>query len=208
MYHDECAGPEFDKEEDGVKAIALSGSPRKDGNTDTLLRHCLAVLSANGVKGELVRLSDLDLKPCRGCSTCKRTQDRTCVIKDDGFHPVFEHMAAADIIVVGSPVYFGSATAQTKIILDRAGYVARANGGLFSRKVGGPVVVARRAGQNFTYAQLMYWFMVSDMVVPGSHYWNVALGEEPGDVRNDAEGFSIIERFAENLSWVARKLHE
>jgi len=198
----------LDQEEDGVNAIALSGSPRKNGNTDTLLQHCLAVLSANGVEGDLVRVSDLDLRPCRGCSICKRTQDGTCAIKDDGFHPLFERMVAADIIVVGSPVYFGSATAQTKIILDRAGYVARANGNLFSRKVGGPVVVARRAGQNFTYAQLMYWFIISDMVVPGSHYWNVAVGEEPGDVRNDTEGFSIIERFAENLAWLAHKLHE
>jgi multimeric flavodoxin WrbA len=193
------------KRED-VKAIALSGSPRKDGNTDTLLRRCLAGLADRGAEGELVRLADLDLRPCTGCGGCKRRQDRTCTIKDDGFHEVFERMAAADIIVLGSPVYFGSATAQTKILMDRAGYVARSNGNLFSRKVGGPIVVARRAGQNFTYAQLMYWFMISDMVVPGSQYWNVAFGQEAGDVMNDAEGLAIVDRFAENLAWLAARL--
>jgi multimeric flavodoxin WrbA len=205
VLRDEGANP--DEEESQVKAIALCGSPRKNGNTQFLLTRCLDVLAAHGVSGELVRLTELDLKPCTGCATCKRKQDRTCAIKDDDFHGLFEQMAAADIIVVGSPVYFGSATAQTKILLDRAGYVARSNGNLFSRKVGGPVVVARRAGQNFTYAQLMFWFIISDMVVPGSSYWNVAIGQEAGDVQNDTEGLSIVEHFAENLAWVAGKLH-
>jgi multimeric flavodoxin WrbA len=189
-----------------MRAIALSGSPRKDGNTDTLLGRCLAVLAERGIEGELVRLADLNLKPCTGCAGCRRRQDRTCTIKDDDFHDLFERMVAADIVVLGSPVYFGSATANIKIVMDRAGYVARSNGNLFSRKVGGPIVVARRAGQNFTYAQLMYWFIISEMIVPGSSYWNVAIGQEAGDVVNDAEGIAIVERFAENLAWVADKL--
>ena len=90
-------------------------------------------------------------------------------------------------------------------MLDRAGFVSRANGNLFSRKLGGPVAVARRAGQNFTYAQLMYWYMLADMIVPGSTYWNVGFGLAPGDIESDTEAFETIERFAENLAWLAKK---
>jgi len=77
---------------------------------------------------------------------------------------------------------------------------------LFSRKIGGPVIVARRAGQNFTYAQLMYWYIINDMIVVGSTYWNIAFGREKGQVLQDEEGLRTVDRFAENLAWLAAKL--
>ncbi len=140
------------------------------------------------------------------CGLCKERQDGYCAIKDDDLNEVFDDMKSADIIVVGSPVYFGSATPETMALLDRTGYVARACGNLFSRKIGGPLVVARRAGHNFTFAQLLYWYMIHEMVVPGSLYWNIAFGREPGEVINDNEGISTVDRFAENLVWLADKL--
>jgi catechol 2,3-dioxygenase-like lactoylglutathione lyase family enzyme len=115
-------------------------------------------------------------------------------------------MQQADIIVVGSPVYFGSATPEVMALLDRAGYVAKANGNLFARKVGGPIAVARRAGHNFTFAQLLMWYMINDMIVPGSSYWNVALAREAGSVNQDAEALGTIDRFADNLAWLAEKI--
>jgi multimeric flavodoxin WrbA len=115
-------------------------------------------------------------------------------------------MLRADILIVGSPVHFGSATPELMALLDRAGYVSRANGNLFSRKIGGPVTVARRAGQNFTYAQLLLWYMINDMVVPGSSYWNVAVAREPGAVNADAEALATMDRFADNLAWLSTKL--
>jgi len=190
-----------------LKAIAICGSPRREGNTETLLRTCLDVLEKEGISTELVRLAGKLVQPCRACGTCGKKKDRSCVIKDDDFHGVFEKMLEADIIIVGSPVYFGSATPNLMALLDRAGYVSRANGNLFSRKLGGPVVVARRAGQNFTYAQLLYWYLLGDMIVAGSTYWNVAFGMKPGEVTDDAEGMETVERFAENLAWTAKKLY-
>lgn len=187
-------------------ALAISGSPRKNGNTATLLRRCLAGLESRGVAGELVSLHDLTIKGCRACGACGRTKDATCSQKDDDFHAVFAQMVRADILVVGSPVYFGSATPEIMALLDRAGYVSRANGNLLSRKLGGPVAVARRAGHNFTYAQLLMWFMINDCVVPGSTYWNVALAREPGKVEEDLEALATVDRFAENLAWLAGKL--
>jgi multimeric flavodoxin WrbA len=115
-------------------------------------------------------------------------------------------MVEADILVVGSPVYFGSATPQIMALLDRAGYVSRANGNLFERKLGGPIAVARRAGQNFTFAQLLMWFMINDFVVPGSTYWNVGLANEPGKVLEDEEALRTADRFAENLAWLGERL--
>ncbi|HEY3323740.1 MAG TPA: flavodoxin family protein [Planctomycetota bacterium] len=189
-----------------MKAIAICGSPRKEGNTEFLLKHCLDVLNKNNIETELVRLSGLAIKPCGACQGCSKSKDKTCSIKDDDFHIVFGKMLSADIIIVGSPVYFGSATPQIMSLLDRAGYVSRVNGNLLSRKLGGPVVVARRAGQNFTFAQLMFWFMISDMVVPGSSYWNIAFGRAVGEVESDKEGVETVERFAENLAWLAGKI--
>ena len=188
-----------------MKAIAICGSPRVEGNTEILLKRCLDVFEESGISSSLLRLSGKTIKPCKACGICAKNKDNTCSMKDDDFHPIFEQMLEADIIVVGSPVYFGSATPEMMALLDRAGYVSRCNGQLFSRKVGGPVVVARRAGQNFTYAQLLYWFTINDMMVAGSTYWNIAFGRLEGEVNDDAEGLETIDRFAENLAWLAHK---
>ena len=190
-----------------MKAIAINGSARPGGNTEIMLEKCLAVLADKGIAGELIRLSDKTITPCKACGSCFKKKDNQCIMQDDDFQKVYDHMLAADIILLGSPVYFGSATANMTAVLDRAGYVGRANGNVFSRKLGGPVVVARRAGQNFTLAQLMYWFMIMDMIVPGSTYWNVGFGRVEGEVNEDTEALETVSHFAENLAWLAQKTH-
>ncbi|ACB74346.1 flavodoxin family protein [Opitutus terrae] len=189
-------------------AVAISGSPRHNGNTETLLRRCLDRLSGQGIAGELVSLIGLHIRGCQACGACSETRDQSCPGgAGDDFEQVFEKMRAADILVVGSPTYFGSATPELMALLDRAGYVSRANGHLFSRKLGGPITVARRAGHNFTYAQLMFWYTINDMIVPGSTYWPVALAREPGAVLKDEEALRTVDRFADNLAWLAGKLN-
>ena len=188
-----------------MRAVAISASPRKNGNTETLLQHCLDGLAKQGVTGELISLRDKTIKGCRACEICRKNRDKRCNTQDDDFHPVFEAMLAADIIVVGSPVYFGSAAPELMALLDRAGYVAKVNGDLFSRKLGGPIAIARRAGHNFTYAQLLFWFMINDMIVPGASYWSVGLARKPGEIADDKEALATVERFAENLAWLASK---
>lgn len=188
-------------------ALAISGSPRHNGNTETLLRRCLDRLAGQGVRGELVSLAGLNIRGCEACGGCGEARDGSCPgLGDDDFTAVFEKMVRADIIVVGSPTYFGSATPVLMALLDRAGYVSRSNGHLFSRKIGGPIAVARRAGHNFTYAQLMFWYTINDMIVPGSTYWPVALAREPGSVLKDEEALETVDRFADNLAWLSQKL--
>ena len=187
-----------------MRVLALSGSSRKNYNTDTILRVALEVLEQNGIETEFISLAGKKILTCTACMACTKRPE--CILDDD-FDPVFQAMLASDGIIVGSPVYFGSATAEMTALLDRAGYVARKNGNLFSRKVGGPVAVARRAGQNFTFAQLLMWFMINGMIVPGSTYWNIAFGSHSCDVLDDTEGVETIKAFAENIAWLLKKIH-
>ncbi len=191
-----------------MKAIGICGSPRRRGNTEILIRRALAKLESAGIEAEFVTLAGKTIKGCVACGECRRRQDSKCAIEDDDFDSVFSALKEADAIIVGSPVYFGSATPQMMALLDRAGYASRSNGNLFSRKVGGAITVARRAGQNFTFAQLVYWFLINDMIVPGSSYWNIAFGREAGEVSNDKEGLETVDRFAENVAWVMSRLAE
>jgi len=184
----------------------VCGSPRPGGNTEQLLKVACDSLNANGVDAELVLLHDKFVKPCIGCLKCKELKNRTCAIKDDDFHPILEKIIDSDAFIIGSPVYFSSATSQTTSLLHRVGYVSRSNNHFLAGKVGGPVVVARRAGHNFTYAQLVFFFTISDMIVPGSTYWNVAVGKKKGEVMNDEEGLKTVQHFAVNVANVLKKL--
>jgi multimeric flavodoxin WrbA len=67
--------------------------------------------------------------------------------------------------------------------------------------------VARRAGHNFTFAQLMFFFMISEMIVPGSSYWNVAFGRSKGEALNDEEGVRTIQNFGRKLAWLVKKIN-
>lgn len=186
-----------------MRILGISGSPRKGGNTDTLLTIALDVIHDNGIEAELISLAGKTIRPCDACMACKK--ESRCILEDD-FDLIFNDMLDSDGFIVGSPVYFGSATAELTALLDRAGYVARNNGNLFNRKVGGAVVVARRIGQNFTFAQLLMWFMINGMIVPGSSYWNIAFGKQKGDVVEDEEGVKTIQNFAENLAWLLKTI--
>ena len=136
-----------------LKAIGIVGSPRKNGNTEILTRHTLKAIEEEGLDTELIRLAGLDIRPCNACMVCKK--EESCPIDDDLF-PIYTRMKEADAIILASPVYFGSATALIKALMERTGYIAGGSGRVFEGKVGGPLVVARRAGKNFTLTQLAY----------------------------------------------------
>lgn len=189
-----------------MKAIGIVGSPRI-GNTTYLVKEALGILQGNGIVTELMHLKGKEISPCDGCLTCKKTLK--CAIQGDDFEPIFQKMREADGIILGSPVYFGSATPQLVSLLDRAAYVQRNRGELFSGKIGGPIVVARRAGQNFTLAQLLLWYFVNDMLVVGSTYWNIAMAGSAGkrDIEEDQEGIDTIRHFARSMSKVMKKMN-
>ena len=191
-----------------MKALVVCGSPRQNGNTQYILEIVCESLREKKIETELVLLCDKEIKPCIACEKCKQLKDRTCAIKEDDFHPILDKIIATDAFIIGSPVYFGSATSQTTSLLHRAAYVSRANDKFLTGKVGAPVIVARRAGQNFTYAQLLFFFTINDMVVPGSTYWNIAFGRKKGEVKNDEEGIETVKHFADNVADLLFKLNK
>jgi len=186
-----------------VKDLAIVGSPRKQGNTEILTRHALKAIEEEGLETELISLADLDIKPCTACMVCRK--EESCPIDDD-FWPIYIKMKQADAIILATPVHFGSATPQIKALMERAGYVAYWNHRVFKWKVGGPLVVARRAGQNFTLAELAYWFYIMGCFVPGSTYWNIAFGDEKGEVEQDEEGLRTAWNFGKNVAFLVKKL--
>ena len=186
-----------------MKVIGIVGSPRKNGNTEMLTKHTLKAVSEEGLDTDLIRLAGLEIKPCTACMACK--DQEICSIKDDLF-PIYVKMKEADGIILASPVYYGSATSLIKALMERVGYIARWNSEPFQRKVGGPLVVARRSGKNFTIAQLTFWFQILGFFVPGSTYWNVAVGREKGEVEKDEEGLETAWIFGKNMALLIKKL--
>jgi len=189
-----------------MRVLGVSGSPRKDGNTEILIKKTLAIFQEEGIETDFLSLADRPIKPCVACRGCFASDTIRCVQKDPAFDGILEQFMQADGILIGSPVYFGSATPQIMTLIDRVGYVARRHPELLRRKVGAAIVVGRRAGHNFTFAQLNYFFLISEMIVPGSSYWNVAFGLEKGQVENDVEGIKTVQTLAQNMAWLMKKL--
>jgi multimeric flavodoxin WrbA len=189
-----------------MKVIAFNGSPRRAGNTNRALEVVLEEITAEGIDTELVQMGSEDIAPCQACGVCGQKKDRRCKRKDDKVNEWVEKCAAADGIIIGSPVYFGSMTAQTKAFIDRVGFVNRANGDLFKRKVGAAVAVNRRAGALATFQELNNFFLIGHMIVVGSSYWNVATAMRPGDIEKDEEGLRTMRDLGQNMAWALKKL--
>lgn len=183
--------------------LGVVGSPRVEGNTERVVAEALKAAEEDGAETELLRLADRDVKPCDACLSCRKMGE--CRIPDS-FNPIFEKMVRADGIILASPVYFSSATPQMKALIDRAGYLSIAKGRVFENKVGGAIAVARRAGQNFTFAQLLFFFLHQGMIVPGSTYWNVAFGRNRGDVDMDEEGLRTARNLGKKMVWLISKI--
>jgi multimeric flavodoxin WrbA len=189
-----------------LKVVAFNGSARKDGNTAILIRRVLSVLDSEGLETELIQMAGQQIHGCTACGTCIKIQNKQCKIVNDNVNTYIEKMAAADGIILGSPTYFSMMTSEMKALIDRAGFVSRANGDLFKRKVGAAVVAVRRAGGIPTFDGINHFFLISQMIIPGSSYWNVGIGLKPGDVENDKEGLETMDNLGRNMAWLIKKL--
>jgi len=189
-----------------LKVVAFNGSARKDGNTAILLRRVLAALEDEGIETELIQLAGQQIHGCMACGTCRKIQNRECKIVNDSVNAFIAKMVEADGILLGSPTYFSMMTPELKALIDRAGYVGRANGDLFRRKVGAAVVAVRRAGGIPTFDAINHFFLISQMIVPGSSYWNIGVGGAKGDVEKDEEGLKTMDDLGKNMAWLLKKL--
>ena len=185
-----------------MKVIAFNGSPRRDGNTSILLQHVLAPLKARGIETEIFQLGGSNIHGCRGCYACAQKKNACCTHDDDVTNACIARMIEADGIILGSPTYFADLTPETKALIDRAGFVTRANGDLLKRKVGAAVIAVRRAGELHAFDSINHFFLISQMIVPGSCYWNVGVGRDKGDVAKDEEGLKTMRVLGENMAWL------
>jgi len=189
-----------------MKIVGIAGSLRSKSNTLHYVERALKVLKSKGFGTELISLKGKEIKPCNGCYDC--VKKGYCTIKGDDFDDILEKMRTAEGIILGSPVYLSSVVPQMMALLARATFVAYWNDKFFSGKVGGPITVARRAGHNLAFSQLLLWFFINGITVPGSTYWNVGMAGAGGarDAEKDEEGLATVINFADNMADVMQKI--
>ncbi len=188
-----------------MKVLAINGSPNRQGNTYLLLNEVTKVLEQEGVETEIYQLGGKQVHGCTACLKCREIPNGTCHIKNTAINECIAKMEEADAVILGSPVYFSNVTTEIKALIDCAGYVTRTDFSL-KRKIGAAVVAVRRAGEMFTFDALNHFFLINQMIVPGSSYWNVGIGRAPGDVLKDEEGMQTMRHLGENMAWLLKKL--
>ncbi len=190
-----------------MKVVGISGSARKDGNTAILINHVFAELEAEGIETELIQLAGKEIHGCRACYKCFANKDKQCSVKNDFANECIGKMMEADGIILGSPTYFSDVTTEMKALIDRAGLVSRANDFLFKHKVGAAVVAVRRAGATHVFDTINHFFLIGQMIVPGSIYWNIGVGREKGEVEKDEEGIQTMKILGQNMAWLLKRIH-
>jgi multimeric flavodoxin WrbA len=188
-----------------MKVVAFSGSARLDGNTALLVNEVFKELAAAGIGTELVQLAGKTIHGCRACYSCFKNKDGRCSFDDDFVNACIEKMADADGIILASPTYFADVTSEMKALIDRAGFVARANENMLKGKAGAAVVAVRRAGAIHAFDTINHFFLIAEMIIPGSSYWNIGIGREKGEAANDEEGVRTMRNLGINLAWLLQK---
>lgn len=189
-----------------MKVVAFNGSARKDGNTSKLIGHVFRKLEAEGIECEMIQLAGNLIRGCTACTQCRKYKNRKCAIDNDIINSCIAKMDEADGIIIASPTYFANVTAETKALIDRAGYVSLSNGRMLKRKVGAAVVAVRRGGAINVFNAINEFFLINEMIIPGSIYWNMGMGREIGEVESDEEGIRTMEVLGDNMAWLLKKV--
>ncbi|MDP6542513.1 MAG: flavodoxin family protein [Phycisphaerae bacterium] len=189
-----------------MKVVAFNGSGRKNGNTAMLIEHAFKPLGAAGIETEMLQLAGNTIRGCTACYKCVENKDQRCAITGDIINDCIAKMIEADGIILASPTYVADVSAELKALIDRGLVVTRVNGNLLKRKVGAAIVAVRRGGAIHAYDSINHFFLISQMIVPGSSYWNIGMGRNIGDVQEDAEGIETMTDLGENMAWLLGRI--
>ena len=189
-----------------IRVTAFNGSPRTDGNTAILIQKVLEPLKDAGINTEVIQLGGSGIRPCSACFSCASNKNSRCAIQDDRLNEWIEKILESNAIIIGSPTYFSSMTPETKALIDRAGFVAKVNGDLFARKIGAGISAVRRGGAVDVMSSINKLFLISQMIIPGSTYWNFGIGMNKGEVSEDSEGIANMRNLGENILWLLNKI--
>lgn len=187
-----------------MKVVAFNGSPRKDGNTFILIQHVFRELEKEGIETELMQLSGKEIRGCIACYKCIENKDQRCAVKNDAANECIEKMMGAEGIILGSPTYFMDVTPEMKALIDRAGFVSRANGGMYKNKVGAVVAAFRRAGVMHVIDSMNHFFMSQEIVIVGRA---TGVGMDKGDVERDGEGMATVKTLGQRMAWLLKRLY-
>lgn len=190
-----------------MQVIALNGSPKPNGNTSQSLKIVMDELEKEGINTELIQLGGKEIFGCKACMKCMQNRDRRCSGRNDELNSILEKVFKADGILIGSPTYFSNMTPEVKAFIDRCGYVSLANNNPMKRKVGAAVVSARRAGSNFVFSAINFFFGITEMITVGSSYWNMTLSRLPGEVQKDEEAIRTFQNLGKNMAWLLQKIN-
>ena len=178
----------------------INGSPHEKGSTYTTLHEMEKIFEAEKIETELINIGKLDIRGCLACGYC-RTHDR-CAI-DDIVNEIADKLKEADGLVLGTPVYYGSANSTLTAMLDRLFFSLGFDA---TMKVGAAVCSARRGGLTATFDQLNKYFTISGMPVASGQYWNGIHGHNAEEAVQDGEGMQMMRTLARNMAFLMKSI--
>jgi len=189
-----------------MKVLGINCSPRKGGNTEILIKEVFKAVEKAGIETEFFQLGGKKVNGCIACMKCRKKKDGICHQKNEVINECIERMLKADAFIIGSPVYFADLSTEAKALIDIAGYALRGAGNPLKHKLGAAVIAVRRAGAIHAFDSINHFFLINEMIIPGSSYWNLAVGREKGDVIKDEEGMKTMRVLGENMAWLLKKI--
>jgi len=190
--------------ENDMKVIGFNGSPRRDGNTSILFNHVFREIEKESIETELIQLSAKEIHGCIACYKCFENKDQQCAVKDDAANEYIKMMTKAQGIILGSPVYFIDVTPEMKALIDRSGFVSRANGGMYRNKVGAVVAAFRRSGAMHAIDTMNHFLVSQEIFIVGRA---IGVGRDKGEVEKDEEGMQLVKTLGQRMAWLLKKLY-
>lgn len=184
-----------------MKVILINGSPKSNGCTFTALSVFAEELKKSGIESEIVHVGTTPVQDCVSCGGCRKVTPGKCVIKNDMINEIIDKIAAADGLVIGSPVYYAHPTGRILSVLDRVFY---AGGASFAHKPAFAIASARRAGTSSSLDCLQKYINIASMPLVPSTYWPMVHGNRPEDVMQDEEGLQSLRNGANNMAWMIK----
>ncbi|MFQ7291969.1 MAG: flavodoxin family protein [Monoglobales bacterium] len=181
-----------------MKVILVNGSPHKEGCTYTALSEAAKALNSNGIETEIFHLGTEPVAGCIACGACSKTGK---CIYNDPVNEFVEKAKDADGFIFGSPVYYSGMSGQLCSFMDRAFY---SGGKYMAGKPAAAVVSCRRGGATATFEQINKYFMITNMPVVSSQYWNQVHGNTPDEVKQDLEGLQTMRTLGANMAWLLK----
>lgn len=192
-----------------MKVIGINGSPKKNGNTSIMIKEVFRELEKNNIETEMIQLGGQPAHGCIGCMKCYELKNGKCVIDNDVINNIIGKMVEADGIILGSPVYTADITSEMSALIARGALISHANGGgLLRHKVTAAVTAVRRGGAIHAFDTMNHFLHITEGIMVGASYWNMAYGLMPGDVQKDEEGMQNMKNLGENMAWLLNKINK